>query len=56
MVGTINSGRKKLFKNKKQVHFFIEQEEYDKLIEIMKIDGYDEFSRYMRAVVGRLLE
>ncbi|GAF97403.1 unnamed protein product [marine sediment metagenome] len=56
MPGTKNSGRKKIFKNKKQVHFFIEQEEYDKLIEVMKNDGYNEFSRYMRAVVGRLLE
>lgn len=56
MAGNKNSGRKKLYDKPKELHFTIEESQYDKLLIVMKNDGYEVFNDYMKEVVRRLLE
>ena len=55
MVGTKNSGRKKEFIKPKTVIFYMEETKYNKLMEVMKNDGYKVMSRYLNAIIDKVL-
>lgn len=48
--------RTKKWKNPRRINFIVEEEDYEKLIEVMKGDGYNDLTLYFNKLIERLLQ